>query len=192
MRKPKAPDNKLIGSDSSVPHGASPVRAPIRKAVVDPDYPGAVLAVDGDYAARARARVVDTTEGVKAEPAWAHAERDGVDGTKDNFFAIDAQGNPQWATEQEVDATKQEYEHRGAKYSRDLKERSIDARAFFDGRLPADWKVGDAVPENALALHPDSHYLSDFCSHQLCTCATRYFMFGTSLFVEITELQQAS
>lgn len=191
MRREGAPDNRLVGSDSSVPHGASPVRTPVRKAVVDPDYPGVILAVDGDYAARARARVVDTTGDVKAEPAWTHAERDGVNGVHENLAVVDANG-PHWATEEEADDIANDWKKKGALSRQRMAATSIDARAFFDGRMPADWKVGDAVPENALALHPESHYLSDFCSHQLCTCATRYFMFGTSLFVEITALQHAS
>jgi hypothetical protein len=61
-------------------------------------------------------------------------------------------------------------------YKRDRDDPAIDARALLDGRLPADWKQGDVVPDHCKANHPESHYLADFGSHQLCTCPTRYFM----------------
>lgn len=188
----RAPDNRLVGVDSSVPHGAPAIRAHARKAVVDPDYPGVILAVDGDYAARARARVVDTTDGVKAEPAWTHAARDGVNGVKENLAVVDANG-PHWATEGEADDIANDWKKKGALSRRRMEATSIDARAFFDGRMPDGWQVGDVVPDCALAANAESHYVADFCSHQLCNCATRYFLCGTSLFVEITErLEKAS
>lgn len=127
MAKTRAADNRLVGLETSEPHGA-----------------------------------VDA--GFTPEPDWTHAPRDGVDGTKDNYFAIDAAGNMQWATESEVDAAKLEHVKRGAAYNRRLDDIAIDARALLDGRIPAGWTTDQPTPEAALAFGPNSTYAAVFAA----------------------------
>jgi hypothetical protein len=69
--------------------------------------------------------------------------------------------------------------------------RSIDARALLDGRLPADWKAGDPIPDNADAGHPDSGYLANYYSSLLCTCAINYFRVGMSTYTPAPLLEKA-